>query len=72
MQPAEKALALSGKNLGGWAERGEAAVAEEQNFSRSGERVGGVVRGHDGLHIAFAQPVLQANEERIAGDAVER
>ena len=30
------------------------------------------MRGDDGLHIVFAQPGLQANEKRVAGDAVER
>jgi len=29
------------------------------------------VSGHDGLHIAFAQPSLQADKQRVAGDTVE-
>ena len=72
LQAAEETLALRSEDFAGRAEGGEAAVAEEQDFSRSGERVGGVVRGHDGLHVIFAQPTLQADKQRIAGDAVER
>ena len=72
MQTAEEASALRGEDLGGWTEGGASAVAEKQDFGRGGERVGGVVRGHDGLHFAFAQPILQADKKRIAGDTVER
>lgn len=71
MEAAEETLALRGEDLGSRAEGGEATVAEKQNFSRNGESVGGVVSGYDGLHVTFAQPVLQADEQRIAGDAVE-
>ncbi len=72
MQAAEETLALRSEDFAGRAEGGEAAVAEEQDFSGSGKRVGGVVRGHDGLHFTFAQPTLQADKQGIAGDAVER
>lgn len=72
MQAAEKTLALRGENLCSGAEGGEAAVAEKQDFGRSSECVGCVVGGHHGLHFAVAQPSLQADEQRVAGDAVER
>jgi hypothetical protein len=71
LQAAEETIALRGKDLGGRAEGGEAAVAEKQNFSSGGERVGGVVRGHDGLYLIDAQPSLQADKQRVAGDTVE-
>ena len=71
-QPSKEALALGGEDLGGGAEGGEAAFAKKQNFGAGGERVGGVVCGHDGLNVILTQPNLQADEKRIAGDAVER
>jgi hypothetical protein len=71
LQAVEETCALRSEDVGSGAEGGETAVAKEQNFSRGCECVGGVVSGHDGLHFAFTQPTLQADEQRIAGDAVE-
>jgi hypothetical protein len=45
---------------------------KKQNFSAGGERVGDVVRGQTVCTLIFAQPQLQALEQRVAGDAVER
>ena len=72
LQAPEKTVALRCENLGGWSECCSAAVAKKQNFGERCERVGGIVRGHDGLNFVFAQPILQADEKRIGGDAVER
>jgi len=71
LQAAKKADALRGEDFAGGAEGGAATVAQKQDFGRSGERIGSVVGGHDGLHIAFAQPMLQTDEQRVAGNAVE-
>jgi predicted DNA repair protein MutK len=48
------------------------AFAEKQDFSADCQRVCNVVRGHHGLNVVFGLPLLQAQEESIASDAVER
>ena len=72
MEAAKETFTLQFEHFGGRAEGGAPAVTQQQNFCRGGQSIRGVVRSHNGLHFVFAQPVLQADKKRIAGDAVKR
>jgi len=72
LQAAEETISLRREDFDSRAEGGEKAVAQKQHFSGCSERVRRIMRGHDCLYLIFTQPGLQADEERVAGDAVER
>ena len=64
-------FALVLEDFGCGAKRDEAAFAQESYFGAGGEGVGGVVGGEDGLHAVGAGPGLEADDEGVAGYAVE-
>jgi hypothetical protein len=66
-----QAFALAGEHLCGRPECGETAFVQQDNFGGCGKRVGGVVGGHDRLDVVFGGPILEPDEQCIAGSAVK-